>query len=280
MQHRPGGLTRADLQRPPQAHGQDAILRGGEEPADDEPDRQWVVRVRSKIVTAVPDVRLPAASAPEPATLGRRPLPLPQPGQTKPSGQCSHSNLALPLHEKGDLGAVWRRFGRPKTHQRRQQAMAPACGTELPITGRRQNEDSAGRESCCSPSYEPVISGRISLVACNAPLWLSATRRSAGGSRPGPSPPCTGMRTVKQDTAEPAGVQTQSEIRPAFSTYQRLLYQPSSLAKTSPLVMYWRTGDRWRILVARCARQALAHPRLWVKSPARGAEPSGGSSRT
>jgi hypothetical protein len=49
------------------------------------------VRVRSKIVPAVTEVRPPQAAHMKRPSPSRQPLAQPQPGHTKPSGQRSHS---------------------------------------------------------------------------------------------------------------------------------------------------------------------------------------------
>ena len=90
MQHRPRGLVGADLEQALQAQRRDPVLLGGEQPAG---VNQTVsgVRVRSKIVPAVGEVRAAQAAHSKRPSASFQPPACPQPGQTNPSGQRSHS---------------------------------------------------------------------------------------------------------------------------------------------------------------------------------------------
>jgi len=91
MQHRPRRLIGADFQRPFQAQCRNPVLAAGEQSAGVEPNRQTGVRVRSKIVPAVTEVRFAHpehVSRPSPK---RHAASWPQTKHAKPAGHRSHS---------------------------------------------------------------------------------------------------------------------------------------------------------------------------------------------
>ena len=88
MQHRPGRLVRADLKRPLQALAEIPYFWVANQAVNHTVDG---VRVLSKIVPAVGDVRPSHSPQRNRPSAIRQPTRCPQSGQANPSGQRTHS---------------------------------------------------------------------------------------------------------------------------------------------------------------------------------------------